>query len=146
MTIPTAGELRKIDGVKVRAVTDKWKTIEWVISTDWDYVCIAHNNPYADWCYAIKKEWYEYGWNLWCRGKPDSYISKQINSLKILDKKPTETKYTYSTQHVRSDWVVFTQDTIDWKSLDEVREEMKSLMAKGARLKEMLRKHSTLKF
>lgn len=62
------------------------------------------------------------------------------------EQKPSTKKYTYSTQHVRSDWVVFTQDTIDGKSIEEVREEMKSLMSQWARLKEMLRKHSTLKF
>lgn len=32
---------------------------------------------------------------------------------------------TYETQYIRSDWIIFTKDTIDWDSIEDLKADMK---------------------
>lgn len=100
MNIPTAGELRKMDGVEITAVTDTGKEISWIIVVKWDEVGIVHNNPEADWWKVKKVPWYKYWWNLCTYWKPDDYITEVITKIISLGKAKSAT-LTYETQYLR---------------------------------------------
>ena len=140
MNIPTAGELRKMDGVEITAVNYKGREITWIIGVIWTNVGIAHNNPLADWIKVKEVPWYEYWWYLWTYKRPDDYITDQIIKIISLGKTKAKT-LTCETQYLRSDWVVFTKDTIDWKKVEDLKQEMKDAMSKVNKLRWLLKAH-----
>lgn len=141
MNIPTAGELRKMDGVQITAVTYWGMEISWIIVVDWDRVGIVHNNPKANWWIVKKVPWYEYWWNLCNCDRPDGFISTEITKIISLGKTKATKTLTYETQYLRSDWVVFTKDTIDWKKIEDLKQEMNNHIAEANKIRWLLKAH-----
>lgn len=140
MNIPTAGELRKMDGVEITAVTYIGIEISWIIVVNWDKVGIAHNNPKA-WWYKIKEvPWYDWCWNLWTWWERDDYITDDITKIISLGQTKAKT-LTYETQYLRSDWVVFTKDTIGWKKVEDLKQEMNNHVAEANKIRGLLKAH-----
>ena len=48
---------------------------------------------------------------------------------------------TYETQYLRSDWTLFTKDTIDWKSIEDLKQEMKEAMWTVNKIRGLLKAH-----
>lgn len=145
MNIPTAGELRKMDGVEITAMTSRGKEISWIIVVDWHRVGIAHNTPEADWWIVKEVPWYEYWWFIISDFFSDGYITTDITKIISLGKTKvttaTKVTLTYETQYLRSDWVVFTKDTIDWKKIEALKQEMKDAMSKVNKIRGLLKAH-----
>ena len=49
--------------------------------------------------------------------------------------------YTYETQYVRSDWVIFTEDTIDWVRIEDLQEKEKEHIQVARRIRWLLNSH-----
>ena len=48
---------------------------------------------------------------------------------------------TYETQYLRSDWTLFTKDSIDWKSIEDLKQEMKEAMWTVNKIRGLLKAH-----
>lgn len=48
---------------------------------------------------------------------------------------------TYETQYLRSDWTLFTKDSIDWKSIEDLKQEMKVAMWTVNKIRGLLKAH-----
>lgn len=144
MYIPTAGELRSMNGRKCEAVTNEWNYIVWEITVEDNKVYILHNNEYADWTPPKDMKWYAYSWIICYDYSYNYYISNEIKSIKFLDKTAEKTKrkdYTYETQYVRSDWVTFTKDAIDWIKIEDLQEKEKEHIQEARRIRGLLNSH-----
>lgn len=144
MSIPTAGELRKMDGRKCEAVTNTWYDIVWEIRVEDNEVFILHNNEYANWSKAREMKWYDYSWSIALDYRDDNYLIIAIKSIKFQDVKEEKTKrkdYTYETQYVRSDWIIFTKDTIDWVKIEDLQEKEKEHIKEARRIRGLLNSH-----
>lgn len=48
---------------------------------------------------------------------------------------------TYETQYLRSDWTLFTKDTIDWVTIEALTADMKKHISESNRLRGLLKAH-----
>lgn len=62
------------------------------------------------------------------------------------EKKPSRIKHTYTTTFTRDDGVQFTKDSIDWVSIDALKEQEKSHYEQARAIRAKLNSHSKLKF
>lgn len=144
MYIPDAGELRKMNGRKCEAVASHWYFLVWEIAVENNKVYILHNNSSANWWYPENMKWYNYGWVIINNHRNNVYISDEIKSIKFLDetiKKPKRKDYTYETQYVRSDWIIFTKDAIDWIKIEDLQEKEKEHIQEARRIRWLLNSH-----
>ncbi len=130
---------------KVMEVFDKkWWKWSWFkniyFENKWTYygsqTCINYDNPIT-YCYRkyFIDDWYE-------------IISFQqfLQEEWISEKKPSRIKHTYTTTYLRDDGVQFTKDSIDWVSIDILKEQEKSHYEQARVIRAKLNAHSKLKF
>lgn len=84
-TDTTAWELRKMDWLKVEALTRTGHYIEWEISVVWLAVYILHNNSRAAWCRTHNMKWYSHSWNIIDSSNEEGYIMKEIKRFESID-------------------------------------------------------------
>jgi len=73
-------------------------------------------------------------------------LQKYRNNIQQEQIPTTPKRNTYSKQYVRQDWVVFTKDTIDWKSIDEIKKSIQSHKEEIAKAQSMLNSHKNMRF
>lgn len=81
----TAWELRKMNGVRVKAETPSLKIIEWEITVENNNVFILHNNREAMGNDADDAKWYKYSWRLLFSSDSDNHLTKEINILETIE-------------------------------------------------------------
>ena len=65
---------------------------------------------------------------------PTTYYQVKIKEIK----KPN---LSYETQYLRSDWILFTKDTIDWKNIEDLKQEMNNHVAEANKIRGLLKAH-----
>ena len=63
------------------------------------------------------------------------------DAIKELTWKWISKTLTYETQYLRSDWTLFTIDSIDWKSIEDLKQEMKEAMWTVNKIRGLLKAH-----
>lgn len=151
--IPTSWELRKMDGVKVRA-TRSGEVMQWeIIVLKWT-VYILHNNKNCSWGYILPDHmrWYEYCRCLSMISREDAWITKEISTFEILSEKETiiqklfKKKHTYTTTLTRDDWVVFTKDAIDGVNIEALTNAEQEHYKQAKAIRAKLNAHRNLTF
>ena len=141
--IPTKKELLKMDGVRVRAVTDKNKAIEWEICIDSVWIYILHNNAESNWSIPKNMRWYGFWWILNYVTEDDYSITGNITSLEIIEQweEKKNIKHTYEVQYTRSDGVIFTKDTIWGKKIEDLTREKTEALTRVREINALLQAH-----
>ena len=65
---------------------------------------------------------------------PTTYYQVKIKQIK----KPN---LSYETQYLRSDWILFTKDTIDWKNIEDLKQEMNNHISEANKIRGLLKAH-----
>lgn len=76
------------------------------------------------------------------------YISFE-DAIRELEGKPNKektTRHTYTTQHIREDWIVFTRDTINGKTIQELKDEEQACYKRAREIRGLLTSHANRKF
>ena len=48
---------------------------------------------------------------------------------------------SYETQYLRSDWILFTKDAIDWKNIEDLKQEMNNHISEANKIRGLLKAH-----
>lgn len=131
---PTQEELNKV----LEIFEDKgWKWNNWCNPTDnnvfWIYeedTCISYKNNFGH----APKDYYEMMW--------DKIITFQ--EFLELEWKKTPKRKTWKWVYVREDGIEFSEETIDWKTLEDLEKERDEAYAEGKRLNALLTAHRNL--
>lgn len=86
--------------------------------------------------------WYDYLSKIEDFDNPVTLITlKEWDSIVNWTAKTVSKKLTYETQYLRSDWTLFTRDSIDWKSIEDLKQEMKEAMWTVNKIRGLLKAH-----
>lgn len=91
----TAWEVRKMNGVKIRAETYSGSIMEWEILVENRKVFILHNNPFDDGLQPLDKKQYWFSWCICWTELEDSKPSRNINRIRTLDDEFAEWEEVY---------------------------------------------------
>lgn len=153
----TAGELRKMDGRKCRFETPWWVVVEdWIISVNKNWrVYILHNNPKADWRLADDLKWKKFSWITYLERifNWDDYLDNSNYSWIEIEEtqeiKQEKPKKTISWMATTSEWVTYTEDTIqeswyDKLTTEEAKEQVKEWREKANKLNKLIKEQERL--
>lgn len=133
-----------------------WKNW-WELPTDWDWweYKFDRYNSEEWWFYLDYKNQFWYC-SIDYDGKSEQKINfkdaiKELTGKKIKvtakiseDGEVTITSnktLSYETQYLRSDWILFTKDTIDWKNIEDLKQEMNNHVAEANKIRGLLKAH-----
>lgn len=75
------------------------------------------------------------------KNKPTVLTLEEWDSIVNWAKPSKSTNLSYETQYLRSDWILFTKDTIDWKNIEDLKQEMNNHVAEANKIRGLLKAH-----
>ena len=108
-------------GVKVRAITEDDKTIEWEICVEDGSIYILHNNAESNWSIPKNMRWYGFWWFLNYVTEDDYSITGNITSLEIIEQweEPTNQTKEYKEWDIYPWWESLTP-LPRWKTMKQL--------------------------
>ncbi len=122
------------------------KFIDWFnkeASSLWKKVRVARGHDYywRDW--SSDWNWYQFGDGSLCRWEntPNMLTLEEWGSIVNWTPKTASNNLTYETQYLRSDWTLFTKDSINWIAIETITTDMHIHISESNRLRGLLKAH-----
>lgn len=121
------------------------KFIEWfnkMASTLWNKVSVTRcaNFYWRDW----SRDWNGYDFYTSFssfKNSPTLITLEEWDSIVNWTPKTVSKNFTYETQYLRSDWTLFTKDSIGWIAIEALTADMKKHISESNRLRGLLKAH-----
>ena len=116
----------------------------------WDKFYEWFSNDSRYWYANIEFNYFWYDWNNVYWYDINDYLNDFENEVKEITleewdsivnwTKPSK-NLSYETQYLRSDWILFTKDTIDWKNIEDLKQKMNNHVSEANKIRGLLKAH-----